>query len=102
MSKRNKDIEPDEFGDIVNRMIHAYIRRLRANKDINDMIAAQRIAKAFRQQLKLFAFELYRSGECTGVTAAKVLGMTQQGFSLMVKRHEAKEQNTNPNQTRIE
>jgi hypothetical protein len=83
--KKQRDIEPDDFGDIVQRMMRAYLKRLSVG-EIDDMIKAQKIAKQFRSDLKRVALEKYKNEPMSGERIAGALGMTRQGVHAMHKR----------------
>jgi hypothetical protein len=83
----SRTIENDEFGALVNRLTKAYVKRLNAGADVDDLIYAQKVAKEFQRQLKLTAIQLWKDGKCSGPRAGEALGMTRQGFHKLQQKH---------------
>ena len=75
----SRTIEPDDFGDIVERFVKAYFRRIRANEDAYDLCHAKRVLLTFRSELKFTAKHLHKKG-ASAANLADALGITKRGM----------------------
>lgn len=75
-----RSIENDEFGDLCERLLRAYHRRLLASNDEYDMKRAAALLRWHRTQLKLTAVYMATDGKVNVSRLCANLGITIQAF----------------------